>query len=189
MVAPGASKLETLQEKLAKLQGEVKAEEVKVQQETAIAEIRDAFSVAITDAIAAVEKATEKSLAEIGLGVWVAYSGDVLTVSALVVGDDGLPKALKRPSVASTNNNGDGHVSGDKEFVLADGRTFDTCLDAVHAMGIKTHDAAGNKLDGKKYHHRHDRLPKEIKDAITVRAKATEPADAATQAETVGATA
>ncbi len=180
------TKLETLQEKLAKLQADITAETAKETEEQAIAGIRDAFAATITDAISAAETETGKSLREIGLGVWVAYpagENSALMVSALVVGDDGLPKMLRRPTVSNgngTNGNGNGtngNGNGAKEYVLADGRAFDTCLAAVHAMGIKTHDDAGKALQGKKYHHRHDRLPTELADAITVRIKATtEPA-------------
>ena len=171
------SKLETLQEKMAKLQANIAVEEQKEREEQATAEIREAFSSAITQAVAKVEKDTKKSLREIGLGIWIAYAAgetSAVSVSALVVGDDGLPKQLRR----TTSSNGNGsHASNGvaKEYVLEDGRVFESCLDAVHAKGIETHDAAGKPLAGKKWYHRHDRLPKELAATITVRDKAVEP--------------
>ena len=178
-----SSKLETLQEKLAKLQENIALEQAKEREEGAIAEIRDAFSSAISEAVAKVEKETEKSLREIGLGIWIAYAaGDssTVSVSALAVGDDGLPKQLRRTTSSNGNGasgNGDGNGNGaTKEYVLEDGRVFESCLDAVHAKGIETHDADGKPLTGKKWYHRHDRLPKELAATITVRDKAVEPA-------------
>ncbi len=179
------SKLETLQEKLARLQATIAVEEAKEREEQAIAEIRDAFSSAITQAVAKVEKDTKKSLREIGLGIWIAYAaGDTsaVSVSALAVGDDGLPKQLRRTT--STNGNGSHASNGNgvaKEYVLEDGRVFESCLDAVHAKGIETHDADGKPLAGKKWYHRHDRLPKELAATITVRDKVVEPVEPASE--------
>ena len=133
----------------------------------------------IRAAIADVETKEGFSLKDVSLGVWAGYAEGGLTVSFLQAGDDGLPKAIKK------TGNGNGHASangatgnGDSEYVLADGRVFATCLDAVHAMGIETHGADGKVLSGKAYYHRHDRLPKEVKDAIAKQAKATEEAAA-----------
>ena len=94
-----ATKLDTLQEKLAKLQAEIEAESQKEAVEKATADVRDAFSEAIKAAITIQETDTGKSLRDIGLGVWVAYPKNPdgeLMVSALTVGDDGLPAALRR---------------------------------------------------------------------------------------------
>jgi len=183
------SKLETLQEKLAKLQSSIALEESKEKEEQAIADIRDAFSDAITKAVAAVEKETKKSLREIGLGIWIAYAaGDTsaVSVSALAVGDDGLPKQLRRTTSSNGNGNGSHASNGNgatKEYVLEDGRVFESCLDAVHAKGIETHDSDGKPLAGKKWYHRHDRLPKELAATITVRDKAVEPVEPASESE------
>ncbi len=187
-----ASKLETLNEKLAKLQGEIEAEAGREAVETATAEVRDTFSEAITAAIAIVEKDTGKSLRDIHLGVWVAYPpGDksTLTVSALTVGEDGLPAALKR-KVSTNGTNGNGNGNGHL-YKLGDGRTFDTCEAAVNALGVDTRDAQGDFLEGKQYYHRHDRLPKELKEKIEKVDKPPEAPEApeAPDAPEAGATA
>ena len=164
-----ATKLETLQEKLSKLQSDIQAEQQKETVEAAIAETRDTFSAAILAAIAIVEKDTGKTLREISLGIWIAYpkaDDSTLTVSALLVGEDGLPAALKRSinghsSNGHSNGNGNGYT-----FKLADGRTFDSCEKAVNALGVKTRNADNDFLEGKQYYYRHDRLPKELKEKI-----------------------
>ena len=162
-----ATKLETLQEKLAKLQADIEAESRKEAVEKATADVRDAFSEAIKAAISIQETDTGKSLRDIGLGIWVAYPKDPngeLMVSALTVGDDGLPAALRR-TPSSNGHNGNGHGNGFL-YKLGDGREFDTCEAAVNGLGIDTRDANGDFLDGKQYYHRHDRLPKELKAKI-----------------------
>jgi hypothetical protein len=169
------SKMETLKEKLARLQAEIQAEEVREKQEIAAARIRDSFTEAIRETVARVEQETGESLKAIGLGIWVAYPVDstqesILNVSALAVGLDGFPKGAVKKSGSTSNGN------GSYEYVLTDGRVFDTCEKAVNALGEVTRDAAGNLLEGKKYWTRHDRLPKELADAITRRPKAEAPA-------------
>ncbi len=175
------TKLETLQEKLAKLQTQISGEESKVKEEKAIEEIRDAFADAITASVSETEKATGKSLREIGLGIWIAYpdgDGDgKVNVSALAVGTDGLPKALKR----TTNGNGNGHTNGNGngnggfEYFLQDGQgPFVGTLEALDAMGFTG--ARG------KFYHRHDRLPKELQEKIEKRAKVEPVATDATEA-------
>lgn len=161
------TKLETLQEKLQKLQNQIAGEEQKVKEEKAIEEIRDSFSEAITDAVAATEKETGKSLREIGLGIWIAYpdgDGDgKVTISALAVGADGLPKALKRNGNGHSNGNGNGN--GHNEYFLQDGRgPFAGTLEALDAMGF-----SGERG---KYYHRWDRLPKELQEQIIRKPKA-----------------
>ena len=181
------SKLDALTAKLAKLQESIGAEKTRVAQVEAMAEIRDSFSDAIAETIAAVEKSQSKSLRDIGLGIWVAYpaQGDKVSVSALAVGDDGLPKALRRTPASNGNGNGNGNGF---TYHLGDGREFATNLDAVHALGIKTHGDDGEALDGFTYYHRHDRLPKAVKDKIEKRAKessngtSSEPVPAVTAA-------
>lgn len=177
------SKLENLQAKLAKVQADIKAESDRETQVAAQAEIRDSFSDAIAETVATVEKTASKSLRDIGLGIWVAYpkQGDKVSVSALAVGDDGLPKALRR--TAERNGTGNGNGNG-FTFTLEDGRSFDTNLDAVHALGIATHGDDGEPLDGKTYYHRHDRLPKDIAAKIT---KAAKPSDNGTGAKSAPA--
>jgi hypothetical protein len=183
------SKMESLKEKLARLQREIEAEEIREKQEAAAARIRDTFTEAIRETVARVEQETGESLKAIGLGIWVAYPVDsaqesVLNVSALAVGLDGFPKGAtsKKPTSTGTraNGNGNGNGNGDYEYVLGDGRVFDTCEKAVNALGEVTRDSEGNLLDGKKYWTRHDRLPKELADAITKRAKASTPETPAT---------
>ena len=161
-----ATKMETLQEKLAKLQGDIEAEAQREAVETATAEVRDTFSEAIQAAIAITEKDSGKTLRDIHLGIWIAYPPDdksSLTVSALTVGEDGLPAALKRK--VSSNGNGNGNGNGHL-YKLEDGREFETCEMAVNALGVETRDDKGDFLDGKQYYHRHDRLPKELKAKI-----------------------
>ena len=164
------TKLETLQEKLAKLQADIKVEEQKSAMEKATADVLGAFNEAIKAAITTTETDMGKSLRDIGLGIWLAYpkenpDGELMEL-ALTVGDDGLPAALPRtPSKNGTN--------GQYENVLGDGRVFEKCEEAVNAMGIDTRDANGECLDGKQYYYRHDRPPKEIAEAITKRAKET----------------
>ena len=173
-----STKLETLQEKLAKLQEQVVKEELKVKEDAAIVVVRDSFSTAIMAAVAATEQETGKSLREIGLGIWIAYpdgdgDGDngKVSVSALAVGTDGLPKALKRTNGKSNGDgNGNGHTNGTSEYFLKDGRgPFAGTLEALDAMEFKG--------DRGKYYHRHDRLPKELQEQIEKRpkAEATEP--------------
>ena len=175
------TKLETLKDKLARIQAQIAEEEAEANRQAAIAKVRDTFETAIRAAIADVETKEGFSLKDVSLGIWAGYAEGGLTVSFLQAGDDGLPKAIKKSS--NGTGNGNGHATGatgngDSEYVLADGRVFATCLDAVHAMGIETHGADGKVLSGKAYYHRHDRLPKEVKDAITKQAKATEEAAA-----------
>jgi len=151
------TKLETLQEKLARLQEQISKEEEKERQETAIAEVRDSFADAIMASVAATEKETGKSLREIGLGIWIAYpdgeGNGKVQVSALAVGTDGLPKALKRSG------------NGQWEYFLKDGRgPFAGTLEALDAMGFKG--------ERGKYYHRHDRLPKELQEQIIRKPKA-----------------
>ena len=67
------TKLETLQAKLAKVQADIEAEAERERQENAIAEVRDSFTDAIVKAVQEAEKATKKSLRDIGLGIWVAF--------------------------------------------------------------------------------------------------------------------
>jgi hypothetical protein len=176
------SKMESLKEKLARLQAEIEAEAVREAQEAAATRIRDSFTQAIRDTVARVEQETGESLKAIGLGIWVAYPVDsaqesVLNVSALAVGLDGFPKGAtsKKPTSTGTRATSNGNGNGDYEYVLGDGRVFDTCEKAVNALGEVTRDSEGNLLDGKKYWTRHDRLPKELADAITKRAKASTP--------------
>jgi hypothetical protein len=170
------TKLETLQAKLAKLQADIEAEQERERQEKAVAEIRDSFRDAVSEAVKAVEKRIGKSLAEIGLGVWVAYpAGSVngnLNVSALAVGEDGLPKALKRtPGKGNGNGNGNGHQNGNGngqswEYFLKDGRgPYATTLEALDAMGFP-------KEKRGQYYHRWDRLPKELQEQIRREPKA-----------------
>lgn len=167
----------TLKERMAKIQAQIEAEELQEKVQEATAKIRDSFSEAIKEALAKVEKDTGQSLATVGLGIWVAYpvgqDNPTLNVSALAVGSDGLPKALK--AKASSNGSGNGNGNGNYEYVLADGRVFETCEKAVNATGETTRDASGNLLDGKKYWTRHDRLPKELAEAITKREKTPAP--------------
>lgn len=180
------SKLATLKAKMAALQEKVVEEEKVEAAQTAIDKVRDAFSEAITSAIAGVEKATGESLRAIGIGIWCAYPANgpkdsALMVSGLETGDDGLPAQLKRPSARTTGN---GSSAGTFEYVLADGRVFGTCLDAVKALGLKVEGPDGKRLDGFQYYHRHDRLPADVKAQITKREKADGTPDAGEAAET-----
>jgi len=164
------TKLETLQAKLAKLQADIQSEQETERQYQAIGQIRDTFSKAITDAVNRGEKETGKSLREIGLGIWVAYpAGQVnghLSLSALAVGEDGLPKATKRTGGKANgqehgNGNGNGH-----DYFLKDGRgPFPSTLEALDAMGFPK-----DKLG--RYYHRWDRLPKELQEQINRKPKA-----------------
>ena len=169
------TKLETLQAKLAKVQADIEAEEEKERHEKAIAEVRDTFTDAIVQAVQEAEKATKKSLRSIGLGIWVAYpagsENSHMSVSALAVGDDGLPKALKR--TPSKNGNGNGNGNGQSwEYFLKDGRgPFGTTHDALDALGIPK-DKRGQ------YYHRWDRLPKELQEQLERRPKAEGNAEA-----------
>ena len=164
------TKLENLQAKLAKLQADIETEQRQEAVVTAIAEVRDTFAEVIKAAIGGQETESGKSLRDIGLGVWVAYPPEntdgELMVSALTVGDDGLPAALRR--TGSKNGSGNGHSDGNGFlYKLADGREFETCEAAVNGLGIDTRDANNDFLDGKQYYYRHDRLPKELKEKIT----------------------
>lgn len=168
------SKLESLQERLGRLQEQIETETKVEAAQAAIDKTRDVFSNAITATIAKVEKDTGESLRDIGLGVWVAYPANSngnarLYVSGLAVGDDGLPLQLKRSSGRVNGGNGS---NGASEYVLGDGRVFATCLDAVKALGITVEDSDGNRLDGFKYYHRHDRLPDDVRKQIVKRPKA-----------------
>ena len=176
------TKLETLQAKLAKLQADIEAESERDRQEKAIAEVRDTFTDAIVQAVQEAEKGTKKSLRDIGLGIWVAYPAGTdnghMAVSALAVGDDGLPKALKR----TPSKNGSGHQNGNGngqswEYFLKDGRgPFATTHDALDALGIPK-DKRGQ------YYHRWDRLPKELQEQLERRPKAEGNGEAEVQAE------
>ena len=174
------TKLETLQSKLAKLQADIEAEAEKERQEKAIAEVRDTFTDAIIKAVQESEKATKTSLRDIGLGIWVAFPAGTengnMSVSALAVGDDGLPKALKR--TPSKNGNGNGNGNGQSwEYFLKDGRgPFATTHDALDALGIAK-DKRGQ------YYHRWDRLPKELQEQLERRPKAEGNGEAEVQAE------
>lgn len=178
------TKLETLQSKLAKLQADIEAEAERERQENAIAEVRDSFTDAIVKAVQEAEKATKTSLRDIGLGIWVAFPAGTengnMSVSALAVGDDGLPKALKRSP--SKNGNGNGHHNGNGngqswEYSLKDGRgPFATTHDALDALGIA-------KENRGQYYHRWDRLPKELKEQMERRPKAEGNGEAEVQAE------
>ena len=171
------TKLESLQEKMSRLQSQIATEEAKEATDAAIAVVRDSFSDAILKAIAATEKRTNKSLTEIGLGIWVAYAPNGPTdakplVSALEVGDDGLPKQLRRPRNGTSNGASNGNGNGHYEYVLADGTVFDSCEKAVvAATGEPIRDENDDMLAGKMYWYRHDRLPKELAEAITKREK------------------
>ncbi len=174
----GDTKLDTLKAKMAALQDKIDAETATVSAQTAIDKTRDLFSEAISIAMAKVEKDSGESLRDLGIGIWVAYpangKGDSkLMVSGLETGDDGLPAQLKRPSARVNGGNGAHQAS---EYVLGDGRTFTTCLEAVNALGIVT-DKDGKRLDGFKYYHRHDRLPDDVKAKIEKRPKAETPAE------------
>jgi len=134
-------------------------------------------------AVAATEKETGKSLREIGLGIWIAYpegaDDGTVSVSALAVGTDGLPKALKRTNGKSNGDGtgtGNGNGNGHSEYFLKDGRgPFAGTLEALDAMEFKG--------DRGKYYHRWDRLPKELQEQIEKRpkAEATEPEATATE--------
>lgn len=180
------SKGDNLRSKLAALQEKIAAEEKVEAASVAIDKVRDAFSDAITSAITSAEKATGESLRSIGIGIWCAYPANggkdsALMVSGLETGDDGLPAQLKRPSARPTGN---GSSAGKSEYVLADGRVFATCLDAVKALGLKVEDSNGKRLDGFAYYHRHDRLPADVKAQITKRDKADGAPDAGEVVET-----
>lgn len=175
--------MQSLKEKMAKIQAQIEAEEQREKLETATAKVRDSFTEAIRETIAKVEKATGESLKAVGLGVWVAYpvgsDDSTLTISALAVGTDGLPRSLKK-TPASSNGNGNGTY----EYVLADGRVFDTCEKAVNAVGVETRDKDGNLLDGKKFYVRWDRIPKELQEKITKSPKAETPEGETPEGET-----
>jgi len=170
------TKLEDLQAKLERLQSQIKDEAVKEAAETALAEVRDKFTDAITAAVKDAEKSAGKTLREIGLGIWVAPSPTegkgAFTVSALQYGDDGLPKAMRRQATRTGNGNGNG--SGQEyEYFLKDGRgPFAGTLEALDAMNFPK-DKRGQ------YYHRWDRLPKELQEAITRKPKAQATGDAA----------
>lgn len=173
------SKMESLKDKLARIQAQIAEEEQREHQEAATAKIRDSFTEAIREIVARVEQETGDSLKAIGLGIWLAYPVDssqesTLNVSALAVGLDGLPKAANAKKSGSSNGRAStsGNGNGDYEYVLQDGRVFDTCEAAVNGLGVETRDARGNLLDGKKFYTRLDRLPKELAEAITKRPKA-----------------
>jgi hypothetical protein len=157
------TKLETLQEKLAKLQAEIQAEQERERQEKAIAEVRDTFRSAIVQAVQEAEKATGKSLRQIGLGIWVAYPAGSdnghLAVSALAVAEDGLPKAFKRTPSKNGNGQHNGNGNGHSwDYFLKDGRgPYASTLEALDAMGFPK-DKRGQ------YYHRWDRLPKELQE-------------------------
>jgi hypothetical protein len=175
----GETKLSNLKAKLAALAEKVEAEEKVEAAQDAIDKTRDLFSDALTAAILKVEKDSGESLRTIGIGIWVAYpangGGDSkLMVSGLETGDDGLPAQLKRPSARVNGSNG---ANGDSEYVLGDGRVFTTCLDAVKALGLVVENDKGERLDGFKYYHRHDRLPDDVKGKITKRPKSETPAE------------
>ncbi len=174
------TKLETLQEKLAKPQADIQAESEKERQEKAIAEVRDTFANAIVQAVQGAEKSTGTSLRDIGLGIWVAYPAGSengnMSVSALAVGEDGLPKALKRTTSKNGNGNGNGHSNGQNgnghDYFLKDGRgPFPGTLEALDAMGFPK-DKRGQ------YYHRWVRLPKELQEQIERRPKAEGEAEA-----------
>ncbi len=65
-------KMETLKDKLAKIQAQLAEEEDREKQEQATAKIRDSFSEAIRETIGQVEQETGESLKSVGLGIWVA---------------------------------------------------------------------------------------------------------------------
>lgn len=180
-----ATKIDTLKDRMAKIQAQIEAEELQEKVQEATAKIRDTFSDAIKEALAKVESDTGESLKTVGLGIWVAYpigqDNPTLNVSALAVGTDGLPKALKATKTSS-NGTGNGNGNGNSEYVLGDGRVFDSCEKAVNAMGETTRDGDGNLLEGKKYWTRHDRLPKELAEAITKREKTPAPEASAPEA-------
>ena len=175
------TKLETLQAKLAKLQADIQAEQDTERQYQAIGQIRDTFSKAITDAVNRVEKETGKSLREIGLGIWVAYPAGTanghMALSALAVGEDGLPKAMKRTiGKANGQQNGKGNGNGHNgngnghDYFLKDGRgPFPSTLEALDAIGFPK-DKRGQ------YYHRWDRLPKELQEQINRKPKAEKAA-------------
>ncbi len=177
----GTTKLETLQAKLAKLQADIQAEQDTERQYQAIGQIRDTFSKAITDAVNRVEKETGKSLREIGLGIWVAYPAGTanghMALSALAVGEDGLPKAMKRTiGKANGQENGKGNGNGHNgngnghDYFLKDGRgPFPSTLEALDAIGFPK-DKRGQ------YYHRWDRLPKELQEQINRKPKAEKAA-------------
>jgi hypothetical protein len=84
---------------------------------------------------------------------------------------------MKKSTTTGSNGHSGNGANGDSfEYVLEDGRVFENCEKAVNALGTDTRDSQGNLLDGKKYYTRHDRLPKELQEAITKRPKPTSEA-------------
>ena len=151
------TKLETLQEKMAKLQAQILEAEANEAQDKAIQELGETFRAAVSECIAQVESETGMSLASHGLGVWAGYPKDgKLAVSILAVGDDGLPKALKRNGNRKANGNGD---RNNWEYIVH-GKAYDTTHAALDALGHP-------KEDRGEYYHRYDRLPKGLRGKIT----------------------
>ena len=153
MANDNKSHLESLTERLAKLQKDIEVEQGREAIEARTTEIQEAVRAAITPLIGELPKTH---------GVWVNTNSEgSIMVSILQVRDDGMPKAQQTRS-GSTASNGNGFI-----YTLEDERTFDTCEDAVNALGIETRDAKGEWLEGKKYYGRLDRLPKEVASKIT----------------------
>ncbi len=171
-----ASKLETLQEKMAKLQAQILEAEVSERLDDAIKTLGATFRAATVDMIATVEAETGKSLASHGLGVWAGYPKDgTLAVSILAVGDDGLPKALKRngngngkaKAKANETNETNGKANNGNGYeYIVHGKAYATTLEALDALGHP-------KADRGDYYHRWDRLPKGLRAKIVRQAKGT----------------
>ncbi len=173
-----ASKLETLQQKMAKLQAQILEAEASEMQDQAIKALGETFRDAISECIAQVEANTGKSLSSHGLGVWAGHPKDgKLAVSILAVGEDGLPKALKRNGNGNGNGNGKAKAKADTdtngkanngngwEYVVH-GQAYATTFEALDALGHP-------KEDRGEYYHRWDRLPKGLQAKVVRQAKGT----------------
>ena len=83
------------------------------------------------------------------MSIRVAYPKDNpkagLSISALAIGEDVLPKTLKRSSYGNGQSNGNGKHY---EYVLSHARVFVKCEEATTAMGIDTRDGNCNLPDG-----------------------------------------
>lgn len=155
--------LETLQERMAKLQREIETENARAIIEAKTEEIQTAVREAVTPLIGELP---------VTHGLWVVNDGNgSVLVSIMQSREDGMPKAQQTRSGTTGGNGGNGAAY---LYTLGDGREFDTCEAAVNALGIETRDAKGEWLDGKKYYGRLDRLPKELVEKITKTAKPSE---------------
>ncbi len=153
------TKIESLKEKLAKIQASIADEETKEAATKALEAVQEKIKTAVADVVKA-----EKLDVKVLHGKMISFTvGDTGLMMSLVNGKK--TATATTPKAGGTGNTANGKAS-EYEYKLADGRgPFTTVQEAIAALGIP--EAQRPK------HNRYERLGAELKKSITQVKKAS----------------